>query len=263
LAVQTELHGKVAVVTGAGRGIGRAIALGLARAGADVTVLDRDEAAVQSVGVEIESLGAHALSIQADITSSQQVDEALRRVAAQFNRLDIMVNNAGMGHVKPLLDITEQEWDLVFAVNTKGVLFGIQSASRVMIDKKLPGRIINIASVAGKGGRPLLAAYAASKAAVISVTQSAAFALAPHGIAVNCVCPGYAATTLGISTVSAMKAFAESGAVPTEQSKVPPAPLGDEVAPEDISQMVTYLAGPGGVCITGQAINVDGGRCMH
>ena len=172
------------------------------------------------------------------------------------------MNCAGDVCAHALLDVKEADWDRIFAVNTKGTLFCMQTAARAMIDSGNGGRIINISSAAGKTGRPLLAAYSASKAAVINLTQSAAYALADHKINVNAICPGM------VQTASAMKAMTAISAVTGEDvsetiAKVPAAPLDGLVAPEDVARMVVFLAGPGGSHITGQSINVDGGRCMH
>ena len=148
-----ELADKYALVTGGGRGIGRAIALVLAHAGATVTIADLDDECANAVAAEIRASGGRALTVTADVSSKQQVEDLLRQHVSEFQRLDIMVNNAGLGHVKPLLDVTEPEWDRVMSVNVKSVLFGIQAAAKEMIERKTAGRIINIASVAGKGGR--------------------------------------------------------------------------------------------------------------
>src|SRR5688572_15883576 len=205
-----ELANKSVVITGAGHGIGRAIALEFAKAGAGVTIVDIDDSSAESVAREIRSSGGRALPAQTDVSSKSQIDETLRQHVAEFQQLDILINNAGIAHVKPLLELTEEEWDRVFAVNLKSVLFGTQAAARLMIGRNVSGRIINIASVAGKGGRPLLAAYAASKAAVINFTQSAAHALAPHRISVNCVCPGYVGATLRRIAVGERESYADS-----------------------------------------------------
>lgn len=257
------LDGKVAIVTGAGRGIGRAVALELARQGAHLGIADIHEASAKAVAFEVCGTGHRAVPSKVDVADKQQVEEMIDRIVSEFGRLDVMVNNAGVGHAKPFLELTAEEWDYVFSVNTKGVLFCMQAAARVMIGGKIEGRIINMASVAGKGGRPLLAAYAASKAAVINLTQSAAYALAPYGITVNCICPGVVATLLGHEVLSKMKSYAESGKVPIEHSRVPPAALGRDATPEEIALLVVHLAGEGGAPITGQAINIDGGRCTH
>jgi NAD(P)-dependent dehydrogenase (short-subunit alcohol dehydrogenase family) len=173
------------------------------------------------------------------------------------------VNNAGVVEVVPFLSITESHWDRIFAVNTKGTLFGTQTAAQVMIESGIAGRIINIASVAGKGGRPLLAAYSASKAAVINLTQAAAYALAQHKITVNCICPGVVGTDMGRKALAEMTALVGGSGISEEQSRVPSAPLGPEASPEDVANVVAFLASEQAGYITGQAFNVDGGRCTH
>jgi meso-butanediol dehydrogenase/(S,S)-butanediol dehydrogenase/diacetyl reductase len=258
-----DLKGQVAIVTGAGRGIGRGIALTLARCGADIGVTDLDAESAASVAEELRALGHRAIALSVDVSQKVQVEKAVRSLAAEFGRLDIMVNNAGIVEVRRFLDVTEDHWDRVFAVNTKGTLFGIQAAARVMIESGTRGRIINIASVAGKSGRPLLAAYAASKAAIINLTQSAAYALAEHRITVNCICPGVVGTDMGKKALSEMGALTGEGSASSEQSRVPPAPLGPEATPEDVAGMIAYLASAQAAYITAQAINIDGGRCTH
>lgn len=261
--VGSRLLGRVAIVTGGGRGIGREIALDLAREGTDVAVADLDRASAESTAQEICKLGQRAISIQVDVRSKTQMDALVTQTVKELEHLDIMVNNAGIGHCKPLLDITEEEWDRVFSINIKGMLFGIQAAAQVMIGAQRGGRIINIASVAGKSGRPLLAAYAASKAAAINLTQSAAGALASHRITVNAICPGVVGTVLAKDVLGQMKEYLDSGQATEDMIRVPPALLGPEAQPRDISRMVVYLASDDGAYITAQSINIDGGRCTH
>lgn len=257
-----ELAGRVAIVTGAGQGIGRAIALELARLGADVGVADLNSAAVESVAEEVRVLGRRGIARTVDVSKKQQVEELVGGINDELGGLDIMVNNAGIISVERFLDLTEEHWDRAFAVNTKGALFGVQAAGRLMVDAGTKGRIVNMSSVAGKNGRPLLAAYSASKAAIINLTQSAAQALAPHQITVNCICPGVVDAPMGESALSQMNKLAADGKVAQAQSDVPPAPLGPTASPEDVARMVAYLAGTGGEYITAQSINVDGGRCV-
>ena len=189
------LDGKVALVTGAARGIGRAISVRFAREGADVVVADLNEVGARETAGEIEALGRRALALGVDVTGHDQIAAMVRRAVERFGRIDVLANNAGVVRVERLLDVTEEHWDFVLGVNAKAVFFVLQAVARQMKDQEpgadgLRGRIINTASIAGKpGGRPMFAPYAASKAAVISITQSAAAALAPD-ITVNCVCPG-------------------------------------------------------------------------
>ena len=258
-----DFRDQVAFVTGGGGGIGRAISLALAAQGVSVGVADINETSARAVVDEIVRQGGSAITLGVDVASKIQVDEAVSRLVREYGRLDVAVNNAGVGHVSPLLEIEPEEWDRVFAINARSVLFGIQASARVMIAQQIQGRIINIGSVAGRSGRPLLAAYAASKAAVINLTQSSAQALAAYQITCNCICPGVVSTPLGARALADMKEYVAMGHAPASQSQVPPAPLGAEATPEDIARMVIYLSGSGGSYITAQAFNIDGGRCMN
>ncbi len=261
--LSADLNGRVAIVTGAGRGIGRGIAVMLAQCGADVAVVDLNGENAESVAEEVRSLGRHAIARAVDVSRQPDLNEVVQSIANKLGRLDIAVNNAGIVEVRRFLDVTEDHWDRVFAVNTKGTLFGIQAAARLMIEFGIEGRIVNIASVAGKGGRPLLAAYAASKAAIINLTQSAAYSLAEYKITVNCICPGVVGTDMGRKALSEMEAITGAGGVSGEQSRVPSAPLGPEATPQDVAGMVMYLVSSSASYITAQAMNVDGGRCTH
>lgn len=258
-----ELNDKVVLVTGAGRNIGRAIALEMAQRGARVGVVDLDHESAESVAAEIQSVGGHAYAYKIDVSNKEQVDASVDQVTEKFGRLDVMVNNAGISYAIPFLEVTESDWDRFHAINTKGALFGTQAAARMMIDKGIEGRIINIASINAKGGRPLLAPYGASKAAVINLSQSAALALAPHKITVNCLCPGAVDTAMFDGYCNQLKDLAEAGRISEEQTHIPEAPLGLTVDPCDVARMAVFLAGEGGRYITGQAINIDGGRTMH
>ena len=258
-----KLAGRVAIVTGAGRGVGRGIAIELARNGANVVVADLNLDTAEAVADEVNALERDARPLLVDVTVQSQMEAMVARAVTDLGRLDIMVNNAGVGHVKPFLEITEDEWDMVFAVNLKGMLFGMQAAAKAMIYQERCGRIVNISSVAGKSGRPLLASYAASKAAVINLTQSAAMALAPHKITVNAICPGVVDTHMGKSVIAKMQAYVDEGKIPEELIRIPEAPLGPRAEPEDIAKMAAFLASDDADYITGQSINVDGGRCTH
>ena len=258
-----KLAGRVAIVTGAGRGVGRGIAIELARNGANVVVADLNLDTAEAVADEVNALERDARPLLVDVTVQSQMEAMVARTVTDLGRLDIMVNNAGVGHVKPFLEITEDEWDMVFAVNLKGMLFGMQAAAKAMIYQERCGRIVNISSVAGKSGRPVLASYAASKAAVINLTQSAAMALAPHKITVNAICPGVVDTHMGKSVIAKMQAYVDEGKIPEELIRIPEAPLGPRAEPEDIAKMAAFLASDDADYITGQSINVDGGRCTH
>jgi meso-butanediol dehydrogenase/(S,S)-butanediol dehydrogenase/diacetyl reductase len=196
-----KLKNCVSLVSGAGRGIGRAIALRYAAEGATVVVVDIDEAAAHAVAKEIRALGAAAEAFQVDVRDPEQSAAMVSRVAERFSRLDILFNNAGVMRVRPLLELTPEDWDFVNGVNARGLFFAMQAGARQMMQQqpltegRPRGKIINVASIAGRSGRPMFAAYAASKAAAISITQSGAIGLAPD-VTVNAICPGVVETEM-------------------------------------------------------------------
>jgi NAD(P)-dependent dehydrogenase (short-subunit alcohol dehydrogenase family) len=252
------LHDKVALVTGAGAGIGRAIALGMAGEGASVAAADIDPAAAQKTVAAMSS--NQALAIEADCGDVASIDAMIEKTVAQFGRLDIIVNNAGVTRFAYVMDLTEADWDRIHRVNAKGVFFCLQRAARQMIEQKTGGRIVNIASISGRGySGASNVAYAASKGAVIGMTMLAAHQLGPHNINVNAICPGVTRTELGERnsvtraaargiTVEQMQAEQEAG-IPIRRANTP----------DDIAAMAVFLASPGARNITGQAYNVDGG----
>ena len=259
-----ELQGKSAVVTGAGRGIGRAIALELAQAGARVAAADIDRDHADDTSAAIQESGGESLSIHADVGDLAEIDRMILEARDAFGRIDVIVNNAGVTRFLDVMDVEEADWDRIHRVNAKGVFFCMQRAAREMIDQGDGGRIINIASIAGKGyAGTSNAAYAASKGAVISMTMIAAHQLAKHNINVNAICPGVTATDLSITN---MRQRAERTGVTVDEMRAARdsrIPIGRANEPEDIADMARFLAGPGARNITGQTINVDGGLIMH
>ncbi|MCC6176450.1 MAG: glucose 1-dehydrogenase [Chloroflexi bacterium] len=261
------LEGKTALVTGGARGIGRAIALRFAQEGAAIAVADRNDEGAQAVAAEIAAAGGRARAIAVDVTRSDQVRTMVERTVSAFGRIDVLANNAGVVRVERLLDVTEEHWDTIMAVNARAVFFVLQAVARQMREQSpgadgLRGRIVNTASIAGKpGGRPMFVAYAASKAAVISITQSAAAALAPD-ITVNCVCPGAVDTPMWeqIDAEWGELEGREKGAV--WRDRIAPIPLRRAETPEDVAGVFTFLAGPDGGYMTGQSVTVDGGIVM-
>lgn len=255
----TVLKDQIALVTGAGAGIGEAIAVALAEAGAHVAVADINEAAARRTADKVASHQRRTLALQADCGEVAQIEAMVQRVVAEFGRLDVIVNNAGVSRAAYIMDLTEADWDRIHRVNAKGVFFCLQSAARVMI-KQGGGRIINIASIAGRGFKDTSnAIYAASKGAVISLTKTASQQLGRHNINVNSICPGVTLTDLVTSIVNdrAKERGRDKLEMLAELEK--PIPIGRANTPEDIAAMAVFLASPGARNITGQCYNVDGG----
>ena len=202
--MQERLDEKLAIVTGAGQGIGKAVALRLARKGADVVVADINTQNAEQTAEEIRSLDRRALSCSVDVANLSEIQSMVDRAVAEFDRVDILVNAAGVAQTGLFVDLTEQQWDRVIDTNLKGTTFCVQAVGRRMIDQapeqgradRSYGKIVNFSSISGRHGRAEQIPYAASKAAIISVTQSAALAFAPYNINVNAVCPGVVPTPM-------------------------------------------------------------------
>ncbi len=247
-----DLNGKTALVTGASRGIGRAIAIGLAEAGADVAVnYSGSEAAAAETVKAIEALGRKAIMIKANVGKTAEFDEMLAKTLEAFGgKLDILVNNAGITRDNLIMRMKEEDFDEVIETNLKGVFNGIKAVTRPMM-KQRSGRIINISSVVGVLGNAGQANYVAAKAGVIGLTKSAAKELASRGITVNAVAPGF--------IVSDMTDKLPEEARAKILSEIPLARMG---RPEDIAAAVVYLASDAASYMTGQTIHVDGGMYM-
>ena len=258
-----ELGGQTAIVTGAGRNIGRAIALELAGMGADVVVAEVDEASGKRTAEEVRERGRKALALPTDVTRLADLQAMADRTVAEWGRIDILVNNAGIHRSAYTADVTEDDWDRLLAVNAKGVFFASQAVLRHMV-KARHGNIISVASMAGKMGLKTSLVYGITKAAVISMTKSLAVAHAGDGIRANCVCPGIVETDMifQIDREAGEKLF---GLKPGEylKQRVEQIPLGRIEAPEDVANVVGFLASGKSSYMTGQAINVTGGLVMH
>ncbi|NET31243.1 MAG: 3-oxoacyl-[acyl-carrier-protein] reductase [Cyanothece sp. SIO1E1] len=243
------LKDQVAIVTGASRGIGRAIALALAAEGANVAVnYASSSAGAEAVVAEITAMGNSAIALQADISQADQVDTLLKAVMEKWGRVDVLVNNAGITRDTLLLRMKPEDWQAVLNLNLTGVFLATKAISKVML-KQRSGRIINIASVAGQMGNPGQANYSAAKAGVIGFTKTVAKELANRGITVNAVAPGFIATdmTTDLKAEEILKYI----------------PLGRYGQPEEVAGMVRFLAAdPAAAYITGQVMNVDGGMVM-
>jgi NAD(P)-dependent dehydrogenase (short-subunit alcohol dehydrogenase family) len=236
------------IVTGAARGIGARIARQFVHEGARVAILDQlsDEAAALAVEIDGVAFGC-------DLTDTESTGDAMVSAIAALGGVDVLVNNAGVFKITPLLDISRDEWDWVFAVNVRAMLITTQAAARTMIAQGSGGKIVNMASMGGKVGAAGQAHYAASKAAVISLTQVAAAELGVHGINVNSICPGYVLTDMGAATRTPEQ-VAEWSAK---------SPLGRLAETSDIAAMACFLASPDSDYCTGQAMNVNGGMITH
>jgi len=250
---------KVAVVTGAAQGIGRAIAHRLAKDGFAIAIVDINADVLDGVKKEIEELGGQALALKADLTRLEDIQNVINQ-SAEWGQLSVLVNNAGRVIISPFLEITEKEWDAIMTLNLKTVFFAIQFAVRHMHDG---GRIVNLSSISGRSGRSDQAHYAAAKCGVISLTQSAALSFASQGITVNAVCPGVVDTPM-TTRIHEIRASA-LGITPEESlaRMIAKIPLGRLEKTEDVAGAVSFLCSPDAAYITGQSLNVCGGMEMN
>jgi NAD(P)-dependent dehydrogenase (short-subunit alcohol dehydrogenase family) len=257
-----ELSGQVAIVTGAGRGIGRATALELAQMGADIVVAELDRDGAERTAAEVKGLGRRVSVVRTDVTSRDDLKAMAERARAEFGRIDVLVNNAGIYRAALPLDITEEHWDAIMNVNAKAVFFASQAVLHTMVAQKR-GVIISLASMAGKIGSRNNLPYNASKAAVVSMTKSLALAHAADGIRVNCVCPGFVETDMW--TAVSREQGKLMGVTPEEftRQRASQVPLGRMERPEDVAHVIGFLASSKSGYMTGQALSVDGGLVMH
>jgi meso-butanediol dehydrogenase / (S,S)-butanediol dehydrogenase / diacetyl reductase len=258
------LLGKVALVTGGAQGIGRAVAELLATEGARVAIGGSTEQKALSAAAEIEAKGGTALGMQLEVSSRDSFRVALQRVMNQFGGIDIVVNNAGVTKPQPFLEASEEVWERTFRVNTLGVLIGMQEAAAGMIAQGHGGKIINTASIAGRSGQPDHAAYCASKAAVISLTQSGARALAKYGITVNAFAPGVVATPIWTQLNRDLFDMGATnlpdGAMDSMAGQIL---LGRVGLPADVAGTVMFLASSSSDYMTGQTLIIDGGMVLQ
>lgn len=256
------LPDKIAIVTGASKGIGKAIALRLAKEGANIVIADVDVEEGRKVGQMIKDMGRDCLVVKCDVSKAQDVEDMVAATIQKFSRIDILVNNAGVSSMAPVVDLEEKDWDFNMNINAKGQFLCSRAVARQMI-KQRSGKIINNASLAAKRGARFLAHYSASKFAVLGLTYTLALELAPYNITVNAVCPGIVETDMikrewrwegdlrGMSPEQVRDEFLSE------------IPLGRLCQPEDVAGVVAFLASKDADYLTGQAINVNGGMESH
>ena len=253
------IDGKVILITGAGQGIGRAIALRLAKDGAHIAIVDVNADKMQTVADEVRKIGRKATTFKADVTKRDEVHAAVDYAEKQLGGFDVIVNNAGIAQVQPLADVTPEELDKILKVNVQGVLWGIQAAAKKFKQRGQKGKIISASSIAGHEGFAMLGVYSATKFAVRALTQAAAKEFAADGITVNAYCPGIVGTDMWVEID---RRFAELTAAPvgsTYKKYVEGIALGRAQTPEDVAAFVSFLAGPDSDYMTGQAPLIDGG----
>ncbi len=249
-----RLDGKVAFVTGASRGIGEAIVRRFVREGAQVVLAARDHDAIGRHAAELSAGGAQAMAVRCDVRDGGSIREAVAAAVGRFEKLDVLVNNAGLGGATPLEDPDDERWDAILATNLTSV-FRVTRAAAPHLAKG--GRVVNLSSVLGRFGVPAYAAYCASKHGVIGLTRALALELAPRDITVNAICPGW------VETEMARRGFERFGSVEAGRAAAAAmAPLKRVLDPEEIAGLAAYLASDDGRSITGQAIVADGGQVM-
>lgn len=255
------LQGKVALISGAASGMGKAMALGFAAEGAHVVIADLNIAGAKAVVDEIMVAGGHASASELDVSQPHECKSVVDDIVREHGRLDILVNNAGIGLIKSVWDTTPEEWDRIFNVNVKGLFFLTQAACVPMREQRA-GKIINMASVAGRKGEALVTAYCASKATVISITQSVALAMAEYGVNVNGMAPGIVDTPYWKEVDKQFGAITGKAEGETFRDVAKNIPLGRTSVPADVVPLAVFLAGQGSDYITGQTFNVEGGMVM-
>ena len=254
-----SINGKVALVTGAGQGIGRGIALRLAKDGGDIAIVDLNDEKMKAVADEVKALGRKATTFKADVSKRDEVYAAVEHAEKELGGFDIIVNNAGIAQIKPLAEVMPEEFEKIMRINAAGVLWGSQAAAKKFKERKQKGKIISASSIAGHEGFPLLGVYAATKFAVRALTQAAAKEYASDGITVNAYCPGVVGTDMWVEIDRRMAEITGAEIGENYKKFVGGIALGRAETPEDVAAFVSYLAGPDSDYMTGQAALIDGG----
>ncbi len=269
--MEQRILNKVAMVTGAGQGLGKAVAMRLAQEGADIVIAEYNQETGAQAAAEIRALGRRAQAFAVDLSDAEQIPSVIDRVVAEFGRIDILINNAGRTQTKGMLDLTPDDWDRVVDTNQRGLFFTLQAVARQMIAQvpeeirksdRAPhsfGKIVNFSSISGRGGRPYSVHYAAAKAAVISITRSAALGLARYNINVNAVAPGVAPTQMWDQIDRERGVLFGSKPGEAFANFVETIPLRRPAMPDDVAAAVAFFCAPDSDYITGQCLNVDGG----
>ncbi|MFQ5846775.1 MAG: 3-oxoacyl-[acyl-carrier-protein] reductase [Candidatus Methylomirabilales bacterium] len=244
------LHGKVAIVTGGSRGIGRAISVALIREGAAVTLCGRDRISLEKAAADLGASGGEVLAVKADVTQASEVEQMIEACLERFGSISILVNNAGITQDNLVLRMKDEEWEAVLSTNLRGAFHCTRAGLRPML-KQREGRIINLTSVVGVMGNPGQANYAAAKAGIIGLTKATAKEVASRGITVNAVAPGFVETDMTRSL--------DPGLQERMRSQIP---LGRFGKPEEVAELVVFLASDRAAYITGQVIHINGGIRM-
>ncbi|HVP18732.1 MAG TPA: L-iditol 2-dehydrogenase [Spirochaetia bacterium] len=256
------MQGKVTVVTGAARGIGRAIVERYAREGALCAVADIDFEGARKASEAIEGFGGKAFPVRLDVTRSDSIKAMVETVVTRTGGIDILVNNAGVVEVQPIFEINEKTWERVLSVNVTGLFFTLQAVAKHMVDRGRGGKIINLASEAGQRAESLVIAYSATKAAVISITKTASLALIPHRINVNAISPGVVDTPMWEEVDRMFGKWRGKAVGETRRDTEREVPYGRFGKPEDLTGIAVFLATSDSDYMLGQTVNVDGGRVM-
>lgn len=256
-----SLAGRRALVTGGGRGIGRAVVLDLARAGADVAVSSRTRGEVEAVAAEARTAGVRATALVADVSRSEEVAELFREARAALGPLDILVCGAGIAPSAPLVKTSDDLWHSAIETNLSGSFYCIREALPAMSDAGW-GRVVAIASIAGKTGYPYIAAYAASKHGILGLIRCAALEMAAHGVTVNAICPGYVDTPMTDASLARMAEKTGRSHAELRKYLEGMSPQGRLMSPEEVAALVAYLCRDEARGITGQALSLDGGTLV-